>query len=152
MTLILRKRGNTLIAESAYAHDMLAKITNETEVRAVVRVPRNAKQNALLHCLVNTCLAAQKQPRYYHTEKQLMDAIKTGIGYVDKDGKPLSTAFDELDQVEFQPIWDAAIDFILTDILPGCDKPGIVDAVYHALGMRGPGDERNCPSRFLNAG
>lgn len=73
-----------------------------------------------------------------------------GMGYftefLDFEGNtryaPDSINFATLDQIEFSEWFDAAINVVVTRVLPGCRSETLENEIYHALGESAPSDMR----------
>lgn len=149
-SLILIKRGHTLVAEDRHVVDLLARIKEGQTVKAVVTVPRNLRHHRLLFAMLNTVLKAQTEPVVFPTTKMLLDALKIGTGHVrevrDLDGNihfvPDSIDFASLDQVAFSEWFDHAVNVILERVIPHMPKATLEQEIYNMLGERGPDDMR----------
>jgi len=146
LTTLMKKDGNTLVADSVLAIEGLQKIPNGEEVKVVVTTPRNLRHHRKFFALLALVMSAQNDPPFYHTVEDLLEEIKLGMGYFKmvkrKDGtqypKTLSIDFATLDQVAFSEWWDKAIKFILEKILPHVERKTFEDEIYNFLGETTP--------------
>lgn len=148
--LVLTKRGHALVADETHSMELMQRIKEGQQVRAVVTVPRNLKHHRLLFALLNTVIKAQNEPVLYPTTEALLDAIKIGTGHVrevrDFNGSthfvPASIDFGSLGQVQFSEWFDHAVNLILQRVLPHIPKKSLEQEIYNMLGERGPDDFR----------
>ena len=159
--LILTKRGRTLVAEDRVAIDLIERIKEGQQVRAVVTVPRNLKHHRLFFAMLRLVLDAQMEPHTFANENELLETIKIAVGHIEpfyrsvatrnavtgvlewtlvKEWKGASIDFASMDQVEFRTFFDRAVAVILERILPGCKGKELETEIFHMLGERGPND------------
>ena len=74
---------------------------------------------------------------------ELLDIIKIGAGHtyvVELPGGflyrvPKSVSFAKMDQDQFSAFFNSAVDYIVSDILPGIDKAALTAEIYAAAGI-----------------
>ncbi len=160
-TLILTRRGRTLVAEDGQAIEDMASIKEGQRVKAVVTMPRNLRHHRLFFAMLHIILEAQPEPRTFGTEKELLETIKVAVGHIEpfyksvavrnpetgkmewtliREWKGAPIDFASMDQSEFRNFFDRAVSVILERILPNCPREGLEDEIYKCLGERGPSD------------
>ena len=73
----------------------------------------------------------------------LLGVIKLGTGHADVVqteagfyfSVPKSISFSKMDRDAFQKFFDRAVDFVISDILPGIEKAGLTAEVYSMAGV-----------------
>jgi hypothetical protein len=139
--IILRKKGNYLVAVDALSIENLSKIKEGNDVVASISIPRSIQHIRLFFHILNIVYKSQPEPALFSTDEDLLDVIKIAVGHCRevKDLKgnthfvPKSIDFSSMDQSEFSQFFDKAMDLIITQILPNCPKKTLENEVYEAL-------------------
>jgi hypothetical protein len=141
--MTMHRVGNTLVPDDGLSEERLLSIAEGVPVKATVTVPRNIKFHRLFFKLLDVVFKAQDEPKQFPTEKIFMRELKKAMGfgafYKDSDGKTDfiedSIAFDKMDDTEFREFFNRAVDIILINILPNCDKAGLEAQVFEILNL-----------------
>jgi hypothetical protein len=145
ISCFFKKTGKTLVAVDALDMETLQRIPNDTIVKATIIVPRSIKQHRLFFGILTLIRDSQEEPRLFATTDEVLDAIKEGLGYVEKrhhlDGsiwfKPKSIDFSTLDGAAFSEWFDSALHLITTKILPNVERKDFEKMLFNMLGERG---------------
>ncbi len=120
--LVLRKHLGSLRPADEQSEDWLRKIANGECIMVEARKPRNIQHHRKLFALLKLVCDNVEQPI---TPKMLLGVIKLRTGYCDivKTAKgeillPKSISFESLDQHGFDEFYNAAVHFIIQEILP----------------------------------
>lgn len=78
-----------------------------------------------------------------YSVEELLDIIKLGIGHtrvIQLPGGtfyalPKSISFASLDQDQFSAFFNRAVDYVISDILPGIDRQGLTNEIYAMAGI-----------------
>lgn len=139
--LVLRKQtlpgfGPALMPGDEAAYDDLARVPDRTWVRADVRQPRSIQHHRFIWLMVSRAhaLLDERQTEACPKPENLMNLIKIRGGWREEEIdpwtgeivslRPLSIAFDSMDQIEFRPFAEYAKRFIAENILSAVDVPG----------------------------
>ncbi len=120
--LVLRKHLGSLRPADEQSEDWLRKIANGEYIMVEARKPRNIQHHRKLFALLNLVCENIDQPM---TTEMLLGIIKLRTGYCDvmqtakgEVALPKSIAFESMDQMQFSKFYDAAVRFIIEEILP----------------------------------
>ena len=120
--IVLRKHLGSLRPADEQSEDWLRKITNGEYIMVEARKPRNIQHHRKLFALLNLVCENIDQPM---TTEMLLGIIKLRTGYCDvmqtakgEVALPKSIAFESMDQMQFSKFYDAAVRFIIEEILP----------------------------------
>jgi hypothetical protein len=136
--LMLRKTLGSLRANDRATEESLAKINEGTMVKCKITQPRNIKFHNKFFALLNTV--------YENTEfksvENLLDAVKVGAGHYQVEivggvEKKIaqSISWGKMDETSFNVFYDRAVDFIISDIIPGVAKGDLEREVFEILGI-----------------
>lgn len=122
--IYVRRVEKGFVPATRLDYERMKEIPVGREVKAKITQPRNLKHHNLFFAMVGKVFENQDT---YRTPEQLFVAIKVRLGYVDRfevhDGttviKPKSIAFDKMDQTEFNAFFDAAVQLVCDEIIPG---------------------------------
>jgi hypothetical protein len=138
MKILARKQFGTLRAIDDAGEEALRGIANGALVQVEIKRPRNAQQHRKFFAMLGIVL--QNQQHYKNTE-HLLAACKLGTGHVDmirtKHGDvaiPKSISFASMSQDDFSKFYDAAVDWVVTDVIPGLKRADL-DAEIEATLM-----------------
>ena len=135
---IFRKEFGKLAPADPKAEESIARVRHGEHVQADIRRPRNLRHHMLFFALLNLVYDNQE---YFSRVDDLLDALKIAIGHtkviVLKNGTyqvPLSISFAAMDQTAFDAFFSRAVDFLITDVVPGMDQKALLDEVYSMVG------------------
>lgn len=141
-SLILRVDFGKLMPASAHDQEALVDLGfgKEYSAKLTSAKPRSVAQNRFYWVLLGKVVENQK---HYRRAEQLHVWIKVRLGYVEEmvfhDGrtatKVSSTAFDAMDNHDFRKYMDAAIDVLVTEIIPGLQRTALIREVENMLGI-----------------
>lgn len=125
--VLLRRRGIGLVAADDLALEVLQKIEANKDVLVWLKRSRNPAHHRKFMALVKLIFDNQTK---YASREALLTAIKIGVGHCDfyQVGEksafvPRSLAFEAMDQTEFERFYDAVVQVVTSQIIPGL-KPG----------------------------
>lgn len=139
--VLLVRKGSHLVPDNPISLESIEAMKEGEVVLATIRRPRNGKHHNLLFALIRLVLNNQTK---YTNEKSLLVAIKINTGYFDtltmyvrnvpvEVVLPQSISFVSMDQKEFNDFFQRAMDFIVTDIIPGLNKADLEREILAAL-------------------
>lgn len=141
-TLILRVDLGKLVPASAHDQECLVDLGfgKEYAAKLTSAKPRSVQQNKFYWALLGKVVENQ---RHYRRSEQLHIWIKVRLGYVEEmvfhdnrtATKVSSTAFDKMDNHDFRQYMDAAIDVLVTEIIPGLKRTALIREVENMLGI-----------------
>ena len=123
------------------AEDALRSLGHGAVVRVEIRQARNVKHHNKYWKLLDVVCENMDsvKPETLHEVIKLRTGhvlvVKTAKGIIELPG---STAFSQMDQQEFAAFYEAAVRFILTDVLPGVNRAELDDAVMDMLATDRP--------------
>lgn len=99
-------------------------------VAATIRRPRNVKHHRKLFALLSLVWENTSLQDRFPTKDNLLDALKHELGYVETFAtvngdilfKPKSIAFESMAQDKFEEFYDAAVEIIVTQLVPGLNR------------------------------
>lgn len=119
MKIALRRQGYSLVPVDEASAEAVASIENGRPVIAKVMQARNEKHHRLMWAMLRKVHdnLTHEDMMEYPTPQSLLSAVKVALGYYDMvrgaDGRPCvvlrSTAFENMDQVEFRGFFAAAM-------------------------------------------
>lgn len=142
-TLIMRRKGNTLVPVSPYDEETLGEVAQDKDLTVKITRNRSWRQNRLYHALVQK--VAENHP-HYRSSKPLEMWLKIRMGYVDDvllhDGQVMpilsSTSFASMGQDEFQKFFNEALTILVEEVLPGVDRDDLIKEVEAMTGLEVP--------------
>lgn len=125
--IFLKKTIHGLAPFNIQASEVLDKLKMGSVVSANVTKPRNVKFSSKYWVMVDLIF---KNQSYYRTPEAVNNAIKQKLGYCDiyrqKEGPPSieyhSISFAKMDDLKFQEFYQAAVDFVCDEIIPGLEQ------------------------------
>lgn len=137
------KLQNALFPADSLSEERIASIKDGTAVKATITIPRNIKFHRLFFALLDVVYNGQSDPKQFPCIEALLYSLKRAMGYVVEfkgtsgaiEYLPCSIAFDKMDEVSFREFFDSAVDLILKNILPNCDKEGLEKQVFDVLNL-----------------
>ncbi len=127
---IFQKHLGALRPAEPAAEALLARISHDEMVRVEIKKPRNLAHHRKFWALMN--LVAQNQD-HYRDANEVCDAFKFAIGHYDEQRfviagetyvhkRPRSISFAKMDQIGFADFYDRAIQFLITEVIPGLNR------------------------------
>ena len=139
--LLLIRDGTKLAAAEPVSLDLIASYRHGEVLTATVRRARNGKHHRKWFALLNLVFHSQER---YCTFEQFLDAVKIATGHFDlmtlpgpvpvQVVKPRSISFAKLGETGFQQFFDKAVQFIVTEVLPGVDSDELERQVLEMVG------------------
>jgi hypothetical protein len=98
--------------------------------REVVKVQISRSRNYRFHCKFFAMLGIiLKNQEHYQTTDELLNVCKLRIGHVDivqtpqgEERWPKSISFASMDETEFSAFYDRAVDWVLSEVIPGLQR------------------------------
>ncbi len=98
--------------------------------REVVKVQISRSRNYRFHCKFFAMLGIiLKNQEHYQTTDELLNVCKLRIGHVDivqtpqgEERWPKSISFASMDETEFSAFYERAVDWVLSDVIPGLQR------------------------------
>lgn len=120
--------------------DSLTGVPDGTVINCKWSRSRSPQHHRLLFALLK--IVSDNQTECKSTDI-LLSVIKIGTGHCDVIGLgngvfysiPKSISFSKMDQDQFNSFFNRAVDFIVSDILPGINKPALTAEVYSLAGI-----------------
>lgn len=138
----IRRVLNRIIPADKLSEDDIAKLDADKIYDCKVWNKRNPDHHRKYRALVAAIFPHQKG---YATTKALHDQLKIAVGFSyeatdlltgEVRTYPDSFAFDNIDQTEFEQVYDRIVDVILTRILPGVGRRDLEAQVLDILDGR----------------
>lgn len=123
---VFRKHLSHLIPADADAENLMRPIKHGEDVMVEVKRPRNLRHHRLFWGLMGLIWQNQE---YYRSPEHVCAAFKIAVGHIDviktKRGEvaiPKSISFAKMDQVEFNHFFERALEFAVSEVIPGLGK------------------------------
>ena len=123
---VFRKHLSHLVPADADAETLMRSVKHDEAVMIEVKRPRNLRHHRLFWALMNMIWENQE---HYKSPQEVCAAFKLAVGHVDiiktKRGTvaiPKSISFAKMDQVEFNQFFERALEFAVTEVIPGLGK------------------------------
>lgn len=141
-TLLLVREGTRLGASDPVTFEAIQAMAHGEQVVAEIRRARNPGQHRKLMAFLQLLLDNQDR---YQSVKDLLNAVKIGTGYCDwgtvwlrgipvQVAVPKSIAFANCSQGRFETFYTAAMDYAVTEIIPGLDRADLERQVLEFMG------------------
>ena len=126
-SLFIKTMSGALAPVHDAGRDALRTMKSGDYVMVTLKRPRNLQHHRKLFALLD--LIFQNQTRYKSVE-ELLDAIKVYCGHCEvmilRDGtevrRPQSISFAKMDQAAFEKFYDAVVNVVVTEIIPGLNR------------------------------
>lgn len=138
--VLLIRQGKGLVACDPISHENLASIAQGEQVVATIRRARNPKHHRKMFALLNE---VYKNQDFYATLEGMLDDIKIAVGHCRKEPSktapggyrmvPKSISFANMGQTAFEQFYNKAVEFILSDVLPGMEKDDLERRVLEII-------------------
>ena len=126
--LVFRKHLGSLRPADEQSEGYLRKIANDDLVMAEIKKPRNIGHHCKMFALLNVVCQNIEHPKDPHVLLKYIQQV-TGLhceiihSTIHGAQKiPKSIAFYNMDQLEFEPFYNAVVDFIIVHVLPGVGR------------------------------
>lgn len=138
-TLYMKRIMDRLVPADRISAELLSELAADKQLKCEVTQPRNLKHHNKFFALIHVVFPHQSA---YLTRDDLRDELTIAAGHFHmvkdiRTGQMKavadSIAFDKLDQDAFTAFYDAAVNIILTRILPGVSKRDLEDQVLAIL-------------------
>lgn len=134
--------GHVLVPVMRYDHDRVAKLTFGVDLRVDFRQERSPKHHRFYWALLGKVI--EGTDKFGRNTEMLHRYLKLECGLVEVvqffDGTSVmdltSTAWMNMDQVEFREYFDRAVQIILERILPGVKRRHLIEEAEKMLGVR----------------
>ena len=143
--LLLVRDGTRLSAADGYSAELIDGLPKGKPLTCRVTQARNPAHHRKFMAMVGAVFGNQGQCA---TKSALLTVIKVGIGHCQwatlpgpvpmRFPVPDSISFARMDQADFEAFYDRAVQYVLRDILPGCDKGDLEREVLSILAGRNP--------------
>lgn len=139
--IVARKQGSAwLMPVTAHDDELISGLTVGKEYQARLTRPRSLRAQRFYWGLLQKCV---DNHAFYRSAEALHVWIKKTLGMIDEvtfhDGEVFvrlkSTAFGEMDDFEWRPFMDSALDLIVIEILPGVSKRDLIREIEAMLGL-----------------
>lgn len=141
-TLFMKRVMDRLVPSDAISADLLAELPAGAQLRCEVTQPRNIKHHNKFFALVHAVFPHQSA---YLNRDDLRNELTIAAGHFHmvrdirtgtEKAVADSIAFDKMDQTDFEPFYDAAVNIVLSKILPGVGKRDLEAQVLDILNGR----------------
>ena len=139
--LLLVRQGSRLVAHDPIALESIETLKHGETVSATLKRTRNAAHHRKFFALLKAVFEAQT--RYAAMEK-LLNGVKIATGHYEMEtlpGKipvqicvPCSISFARMDQTAFESFYDKAVDYLITEVIPGTGKADLESHVLSIIG------------------
>lgn len=141
MQTVFRRTLTSLVPADEEAEELLRKIKVGSLVTVDVKRGRNLQHHRKFMALLRL---VWKNQDHFNSVDEILGVFKHRIGHVDvvqtKYGEvrlPKSISFANMDQTEFESLYDRAVQFLITEVIPGLDKDDLKREVEDILLGRG---------------
>ncbi len=133
---------SALVPSDSASLEALRKFKDGDIVSAVIKRPRNPKHHRKLFAMLQIVWEGTAVQDKYPTKENLLDALKLALGYCEPVRLPngecavkvKSIAFESMDQTAFEKFYDAAVDVILTQLVPHLKREDLAREVEAMCG------------------
>lgn len=136
--LFFRKHLGALRPADRVAEEAFAKVKPGEVVRVEMKRPRNAKHHrkywALLALVVDNLdqsVSVETLHDWMKLKVGCVRLLRTKSGLVELPG---SISFEKMDQSQFEEFYEKALQYVLTEILPGVGKKELEEEVFAMIG------------------
>lgn len=139
--LVIQRRGQVIFPSSALDLQSLEKLPQREDLAAKIWKPRALPLQRFYRGLVSLVAeAVGERPDELHVRLKIRASLISQV--VALDGRfhlvVKSTAFDDMDEIEFRDYVRFAIDVITMEILPGHRETELIKNVKHMIGIEAP--------------
>lgn len=137
MKFVAIKQLGVLRPTDEAGEESLRKVKTGALVEIEIKQPRNLQHHRKFFAMLNIVFQNQE---HYKTSEMLLIACKFGVGHVDvirtKRGEyqiPKSISFHAMSQDDFSKFYDAAVDWVISDVIPGLKRAALDAEVEESL-------------------
>lgn len=139
--IYVRRRGSKLEPCSLVDEEVLQEFPEGKDLSITISRTRSTRQNRFFWALLNKICENHKE---YQRAEQLLLWLKIRLGYVEEvrfhDDKvwwvAQSISFNAMDQNDFRKFFDAALDVIVAEVIPGLSVEHLILEIESMLGFR----------------
>lgn len=139
--VLLIREGNHLTPADPISLEEIQAMAHGEYVTAKIERARNPKHHRKYFALLKIILDNQDK---YADIDSLLTAIKVGVGHCTwgtvwlrgvpfQVAIPKSISFSRMGQGKFEKFYDASVDYIVADIIPGLDRPALEQRVLEMM-------------------
>ena len=133
---------SALVPSDSASLEALSNFKDGDIVSAVIKRPRNPKHHRKLFAMLQIVWEGTAVQDKYPNKENLLDALKLALGYCEPVRLPngecavkvKSIAFESMDQTAFEKFYDAAVDVILTQLVPHLKREDLAREVEAMCG------------------
>ena len=125
-TFLIQKRLGSLHPYNDAGTEALSKIGPNEIVKITFSRPRNLRFHCKFFAMLGIILANQE---HYKTTDELLNVCKLRTGHVEmvqtpqgEERWPKSISFASMDETEFSAFYDRAVDWMLSEVIPGLQR------------------------------
>jgi hypothetical protein len=138
--LYVRRKGTHLVPCSLADEEALMEYAEGKDLAVTLHRPRSNRQHRFFWAILQKVC---QNHDVYRRPEQLLVWLKIRLGYVEEvqlHGDQVwwqtkSISFNSMGQDEFRKFFDAAIDCIVAEIIPGMDRDDLIGEVEVMLGF-----------------
>lgn len=140
-TIIMRRRGQSLVPVSNMDAEALEEFPEGRDLTVTITRVRSHKQHRFFWALLQKiCVNSET----YSTPAKLLLWLKVRLGYVEEVRfhnetvwwVAKSTSFNAMSQDEFKKFFDAALDVIVTEVIPDLNTRHLIREVEEMVGFK----------------
>jgi hypothetical protein len=139
-TIYVRRKGNSLHPCSKADEEALSEFAEGRDLSCTLTRPRSTRQHRFFWAILQKICHNHE---VYNRPEKLLLWIKIRLGYVEEvrfHGDQTwwvakSTSFNAMGQDEFRKFFDATLDCIVTEVIPGLDAKHLIQEVEEMLGF-----------------
>jgi len=140
-TINMRRRGNRLEACALVDEEALADIPEGKDLSVTIHRTRSTKQHRFFWALLQLVCENHET---YRNANQLLLWLKIRLGYVEEVKfhsdevwwVAKSISFNAMGQDEFRNFFDAALDVIVDEVIPGILQEDLLREIEHMVGFK----------------
>ena len=139
--LFLQRTLQGFIPADPASEALIRRYTIGENFKVNIFHPRNPQHHKIYWVMLNKICENLDKPTRPETLHALIkirtghvETIKTTEGIIELPG---SIAFDKMKQAEFKEFFDAAVNFITSDIIPGLNRNDLIHTLQDILGGNG---------------
>lgn len=139
--ILMRRTGNHLVPCAALDEEALAEFPEGRDLNVSVSRTRSHKQHRFFWALLKKLCENHDT---YQRPEQLLLWLKIRLGYVEEVRfhneqvwwVAKSTSFNSMGHEEFKKFFDAALDVIVSEVIPGLNADHLVREVEQMVGFK----------------
>lgn len=139
-TINMRRQGAKLVPCAAVDEEALSAFPEDKDLSITIKRARSYRQHKFFFALLQKICENNDT---YKTPEQLLIFLKVRLGYVEQVAfhdetvwwTTKSISFGTMGQDEFQKFFNASLDVIVAEIIPGLDREDIIREVENMVGF-----------------